>query len=157
MKKNIVSILIIGIIAMVSMSFLSSSVSANGSGSGSISIVKGQLITSNHGRTYEGVTFGLRGFKPGDNRVTSVRIFDIQGKLVGEVFNFDMDYSRGAFWFEVDFNGFKVPKEFTIEVHVSNRKGGGSVTLNSLNAMSTGIDPTGPIDPDETILIVRYP
>lgn len=155
MKKYIVSILFIGLIAMILMSFQSSASGSNSSGSSSLSIIKGNVFYGHHHRV-EGVTFGIRGFKPNENEVTSVKVFDTAGNLVGEVIEFEQHYSHGAFWFEVEFDHLRVPAEFTIEVHVRIGSGSGTITISTLSAKAT-VPPPTPTDPDETVLIVRYP
>jgi hypothetical protein len=160
MKKNIVSLLFIGFIAMVSMSFQPSANGSDSSGS-SLSIIKGDVLYGHHDRV-EGVTFGLRGFKPGENEIISVKVFDTAGIFIGEIIEFESEDSRGdhgAYWFEVEFEKLRVPATFYIVVRVSLGSASGTVTVSggSTFSMFALAPPPTPTDPDETTLIVRYP
>lgn len=154
MKKKITAILFIGVIALISMGFQTTYEGNDNTGHSSITIVKGQIIKSDRHHDWDLVTFGLDGYKPHRDAIVYVDILDQDGQSVGEV-DYDMIRHAGrTYWFAVDLRDFDNIKEFTLVVRVSSKKGisdGGSVTVSSY------LRAEAPIDPDETILILKYP
>jgi len=155
MKKKISAFLLIGVIALISMGFRSQ-VNIGSSGSGSvIEIVKGQVVDVNNDDIWDFVTFGLDVKNPGKYAIASIEIFDRKGELIGTATNLTNLSQGKVSWYSIDLESFRIRKNFTLEVHVASVK---FLELNSLTTMAAGGNTGGaPIDPEETILIVKYP
>ncbi len=169
MKKNIVSLLFIGFIAMISMSFQPSASGINGSGSGFISLfsIHGHADDGN----WEAATFKLDGFNNQTDVITYVEVLNAQGIQVGEVDHPDGRYNNEnnpkLYKVVIDLERYGLPSElkhhhnnggehvpFYLKIHILSSNGMVSTFARTTNATPP---PTSPTDPDETILIVRYP
>jgi len=158
MKKKIATVVFVGVIALISMGFKTVS-SGNDFPDGSkISIIKGSVYNSDRDRDWEMVTFGLSGLNC-DEYVAFVNIFDKGGDLICTIDDLDEswdteDNHSQVSWYAVNLNKYRIRRDFILEVHV---KGEGSAT-SVRNMLSNTINADGPpIDPEETILIVKYP
>ena len=158
MKKKIAIIFFIGAIASVSMGFRSQSTGDGLSGDTQVQIVKGVVTNSDRDKYWENVTFGLSALNSHDY-ISYVEIFDRKGRSIGEVDDPQESDQRGSnhhdiTWYSIDLNDFFISGNFTLEVHVqSGRSGSHLISTLTMTANSAG----APIDPDETILIVKYP
>jgi hypothetical protein len=155
MKKKIASIIFIGVTALISMGFQTASPGNDNSGFTGVKIIKGEVINSDGDNSWDLVTFGLQGFAPGRDALAFVEILDKKGGVVGQVFDLSGVDMKGTTWYEVDLQNLRVPKEFTLEVHLVTRKWWdiNSISVQANNGSAGAI----PIDPEETILIVKYP
>lgn len=155
MKKKILSVIFIGVIAMVSMGFRTSSPGSDGSGLVGVQAVK-VGVTYDESGDFDAATFYLTGFRPGQHVVTEVVVLDKHGESLGSILLPEGVAFKGDYWFNIDLENFKMGlrKEFSLEIHVYNKR-----LLDSTIVMAAAIGTTdpAPIEPDETILIVRYP
>ncbi|MFA5814138.1 MAG: hypothetical protein WC865_00760 [Bacteroidales bacterium] len=156
MKKKITTILFIGVIALISMGFRSQCTGDDFSGGSTITIIKGEVINSDKDKDWDGVTFGLAGLNPKKEYIVYAEILDQKGAPIGQTDDLTSLLSiQGVSWYAIDLSHFKIHKEFTLEVHVL---GGEGRILNNLSTLAIDTKSTGaPIDPEETILIVKYP
>ncbi len=161
MKKKISTILLIGIISMISMGFQSSSSVNVTSQHSSLKIVKGDLVKSDKHHDWKMVTFGLKGYNTKRYQLAYVNIINKFGDLMARVEDFSTLDSKGnsVDWFGINLDDLDVPRDFFLEVHVSSKKG--SVVNSFYGAMfslAASVDgSTSPNDPDETVLILKYP
>lgn len=148
-----------GILISVSMGFRSPA-SGDGETPGSkIEIIKGVVTDSDHDSAWDEVTFGLTGLTGLDYTIVSIDLFDKKGRFIASVI-MDSDLDKVGEdgengWFSIDLNQYKVHKEFTMAVRVKSISNTTPKVSSSLSAASLAAAP--PIEPDETILIVKYP
>lgn len=159
MKKKISTILFIGVIALISMGFRSQSTGSDFSGGSTITMIKGVSINSDRDRYWEKVTFGLSGLNSHDY-ISFVEIFDKKGGHICTVYDLQESYEKRfnldeISWYSIDLNEYFIHGDFTLEVHVTDSKSG--IPNNLLSIAAIGKTRGAPIDPDETILIVKYP
>ncbi len=155
MKKKILSVLFIGVIAMASMGFRTSSAGSDSSGLSGVQAVK-VGVTYDASGNFDAAAFYLTGFRPGQHVVTEVVVLDKHGDMVGSILMPEGVIVKGNFMFTIDLKNCNIGqnKEFSLEIHVYNKRLLDSTIVLAAAGMST--DPA-PIEPDETILIVRYP
>jgi hypothetical protein len=155
MKKNVVSVFLIVVISLISMSFRSSSSVDNSAGYGTLKILKGTLINSDKDKGWDLVTFGIDGFNFKKDVVSQVNFLDKQGSVIAVSESFTSWSEGGDSWYAIDLDHIKLPKEFILEVHVVSLKWWNSSSVFMVTDAKSPI--TAPIDPEETILIVKYP
>jgi hypothetical protein len=154
--KNKIASIIIGVLSVVSMGYSSTSIAGDPDGLSSISILKGTVMNTDHDSHWEVVNFGIDGFDQHRDEVVLVEILSKNGRLLGRVANpIQTNLKDGQPWYVINLDEFKVNKEFYLEIHVVKKR---LTDLNGLSATAnTGSAAEAPIDPEETILIVKYP
>jgi hypothetical protein len=154
MKIKIATI-IIGVLFVISMGYSSSSKVGDPNGLSLISIIKGTVINTDRDSHWEVVTFGIKGLDHQYDEVTLVEVFSKKGRLLGRFENPVPVFRQKESWYAINLDGFRLNNEFYLEIHVAKRMvidyGDLSETIRTRNATDN------PIDPEETILIVKYP
>lgn len=112
-----------------------------------VEIVKGFVVDFDKDEVWDMVTFGLDG--PDSYLVISVDVVSLDGDFIGRVTSPEPYMKDKASWYMINFAGLKVPTDFNLVVHVRKFKGGKSDLLGAAAAP--------PNDPEETVLIVKYP
>jgi hypothetical protein len=156
MKKKIPTFLFFGVIFMISMGFRSQPAGEDFSGGSAIRIIKGEVINSDKDKYWESLTFGLVGLNK-EYSISAIEFLDKKGRSIGWVDDLTelRIMRRGISWYSIDLNGFKIKHEFTMVVHIMSNASG---VIDFLSALAATSNSGGsPIDPDETILIVKYP
>jgi hypothetical protein len=154
MKTKVFTLVMIGLFGFASMGFRPAAQEGNGNGT-AVTIVKGEVYSTDKGNTWDEVTFGLKNMIPGTDYIVYIEFFDKHGRSLGITDQYDPMVSTkedGTNWYMVNLEGFKVHHEFTMEVHVYT----GSF-LGSLSSTGTFDINAAPIGPGETVLIVKYP
>lgn len=156
MKRKIASTLLIGVIALFSMGFRSQGNGHDFSKGDKISIVKGSVFNSDRDRQWESVTFGLKGFNPDVYMISSLEILTKGGELIGMIDNLtSIGIVKKTYWYSADLEKFKIQKDFSLLVHIVRIN---SSFIDDISTMANDEKAgTAPIDPEETILIVKYP
>jgi hypothetical protein len=155
MKKKVVSVFVIVIMSLISMGFRSSLAVDNSADHVTLKILKGTLINSDRDKSWDMVTFGIDGFNFKKDVVSQVNILDKQGSVIAVSENFRVWSEEGDSWYAIDLDDIKLPKEFLLEVHVVSRTWWN--LYDNLTVTDAKSPITAPIDPEETILIVKYP
>jgi hypothetical protein len=156
MKKRIATLVVVGIFSLVSMGFRTP-ISGNELPEGSaITIVKGQVYNTDHDRYWEYVTFGVTGWDRDRYVVAFVDIFDRDGGFIARV-DEPESYkdSYRTDWYRISLSRYYIKKDFTLEIHVVPEGHFSSTYFSRLAAIPNAGG--APIDPEETILIVKYP
>lgn len=161
MKKKIVTLLLTGLVGMVLMGFRTPSTEPIGGGNHDITYIKGSAFDQNQDGYYELITFGLLKFNPARYAVAFIQLDGPDG-AIGEILLPQGEKADNVYWYAVNVSGFRIPVmdgkneyQFSATVRVVSQQWlkfntdfSGSKALNSNGA---------PNDPEETILIVRYP
>lgn len=159
MKKHIKSIILCGFVSFFVMGIQAQNCKndndLDNSANSKVEIIKGTAVDFNNDGVWDFVTFGLDA--PGSYKISTVELGDKNGNGLVEVGSFSSFSKEGEIWYLINLNDFDTPKDFTLRIHVVKLKGsktGGS----ELSATAAGSGTTAlPIDPEETILIVKYP
>jgi hypothetical protein len=156
MKKRIASILIVfGLFVTVS-GFRAPFDRNEGSGGIVLTVLKGTVSKTDFDKYWDVVTFGLEGLKANSYKILSVEVWDRAGSLIGEVDAYTrIGKEDNPAWFKADLNGLNLRKDFYLVVHVWSNKLSSKDSFE-LMAQDRG-ETDAPIDPEETVLIVKYP
>lgn len=157
MKKNITAILLIGIFSWITIGAQAQR-SKDGDNNSPVKIVPGKVSTSSDSKLWDFATFGLEG--PASYTVSYVEI--VPGELGegGDAVAVSIPEGHrqaGVTWFGIDLNGAGLESDgdFYLRIHVVKRNvvdyGSNNLTIGTLAARPV------PIDPDETVILIRYP
>jgi hypothetical protein len=158
MKKSITTIMFIGLFAWLTVDlqaqFWNGHNDHGNGGSASIEIIKGK--PNKHHGVWESVSFGLDA--PKSYSVVSVEVLDSDGvNALAEYSNFFPYRRNGDTWYNINIEDLRLRGTFHLRITIVNSKDGSttvaSTLLRSLSIAST----SAPIEPDETVLIVKFP
>lgn len=136
---------------MVTMGFRPQFTSTDSAGTTTLSLVKGSLTIADR-KYWDVVTFGISGMDV-EQYVSYVEVLDYKERLVDVIYDPDQLKSlAGVEWFKIDMGDYKMFKEFYLRVHILGGSGG-PITVSKLAVAKQG----APIDPEETIIIVKFP
>ncbi len=158
MKKKIVSLLFISLIALISMSFSTTSTDDNSVKGSALTIYKGELVKSHHGGTWESVAFGVSGLSS-RQYIAFAEITTVNGEPICIVNDFERFENESSShdrisWYNIELGEYEIHGVFRLLIHI---KGGKSVSP-IFSAFAIGQGASGiPTDPDETVLTIRYP
>jgi|WetSurMetagenome_2_1015567.scaffolds.fasta_scaffold377988_1 hypothetical protein len=156
MKKIVTTIIFIGAISLFSMGIRPQSPEVSVSQGSTVSIEKGYVINCDRDRDWEGVTFGISGLDQTEYEIAYVEILDKKGGSIAKIDNIRMyRFDGDSYWYYVDLTYFRIRKDFTLVVHVISGIEPDSNTTSTFAAKKNAGG--SPNDPDETILIVKYP
>jgi|GEM_PF-1470795 len=129
-----------------------------------VKAVKGRVYDLNHDGSYDYVLFGIKKYAPSDHfRVNKVEIYDLQGRLLKVIHHFRQFSLGTTSWYAADIGGIPPVSDFVMKIYVKMKKGRGSSEAMSIvqpgdGGNGSGDPPDdGPGDPDETILVLKYP
>jgi hypothetical protein len=156
MKKRSLALFVLGAITLLSMGFRTPEIGSEYTGDSDVKIVKGTVTNSDSDRFWDYLTFGLEGFNPNKQEITLVEILDSDGNLISRINTlFTTGKEDDITWFQTDMNELGIHKDFYLEVHIGQRSRPGSDQI--LPSALDKSPPAAPNDPEETILIVKYP
>ena len=129
-----------------------------------VTAVKGRVYDLNHDGSYDYALFGIMNFDSSDHfRVNKVEIYDLQGRLLKVIHNFWQVSFETTSWYVADVRGIPSVSDFIMKIFIKTKKGKGSTGVMSMVQPGDGSngsdDPPGdgPGDPNETILVLKYP
>ncbi len=159
MKKHIKSIILCGFVSFFVMGIQAQNCKndndLDNSANTPVEIIKGTVIDFNNDGVWDFVTFGLDG--PASYKVSTVELGDENGNMLVEIGSFSSFSKEGEAWYVINLNDIKTPMDFTLRVHVVKHKAS-KTDGSDLSATAAGTGTTAlPLDPEETILIVKYP
>ena len=154
MNRKLQVLILLGVFSMVTMSFMVSAPAVQSSSTAAITIWKGQVYNLDKDRYWEKVTFGMSGADPEDYFVM-VKILDKQGRLITIADNFDLVEGKYLNWYSLELEDYNINQDFYLEIHFVYKTACQLQisTLSSFDTRAAG----SPIDPEETVLIVKYP
>jgi hypothetical protein len=148
--------IVVIIAALMGVSTLTASAdsnkSMNGTPGGPVTIVKGYIYDWGNDGTWDLLTFGFIG--PRFAHVTYIELTDLNGKFIGRIDQLSYLGGMGITWFGVQLGKHGIKGDFLMKIHVSTRKGGivAPIYLRSA-ANGSGV----PEDPEETIIVIKWP
>jgi hypothetical protein len=149
MKKNLVKIVFIGVISMVAMSIQAQHHDNHNSDKSKIKIIQGKVVADGHHHNWDYVTFGLD--SPDSYQISSVLIRDEKtGEILATINDLDSKRNHGITWYRIDLDELDFSGDFTLEIHISN-------VLDTTSGIGIMAKAISPIDPDETVILIRYP
>ena len=120
---------------------------------GNLTIVKGQLVDFGNDGSWDLLSFGVWGTRKSGYQVTRVEITSLDGTEVfvklTDFFNFK---DNGLNWYVLSLGGYDVPEEFLTRIYVKKPNGG--IVLMAAPADEGGGNDN---DPDETVIVVKWP
>jgi len=118
-----------------------------------VKVVKGMALDFNFDGSWDCVSFGLLG-----NRfsVSAVEILDTQQNSIATVDLSSTFPQHGFAWYFVDLKEYKVPQNFLLKIHLSDRNFSG-LTDSAVSTLRLMAEGDGTNDPEETVIIVKYP
>lgn len=156
MKKNIAILLLTGVFAFGSMGFLNHRSGTNGTGDYTLRIIKGNAYYSDTDKCWEFATFGVTGMNNHKNVVSFVDVYDAAGGYIARIDDLSIFEDKGRIeWFRLDLRSYDIETDFSLEIHVFSARDSNSSSNSRLNDKAN--TNSAPIDPEETILIVKYP
>jgi hypothetical protein len=153
MKRRL-SVLAIGVFAVALMGFSTVTPIKQSLSTTDITIIKGAVYNTDDDRYWEMVTFGMSGGDPEDYSVY-VNVLDRRGNLIDVISVSEVHEGREISWYKVDLSRYRISKVFYLEIHFVFRSC--EDDLNTFNALSKLAQTDAPVDPEETVLIVKYP
>lgn len=148
MSKRIIGIILVGILSLAAVDcWAQCKVTAP------VKLVKGQVVNNDHDKYWDLVTFGIEGSS--SYEVSYVEILGENGKCCGIVYSPEVICSNQVTWYAVSLEEFKVPNDFFLKIHIIKKC---DLPFDGISVSAANSGPgTSPIDPEETILIVKYP
>jgi len=152
MKTKFIAIIVAGLMGLGTLTASAEKIPSNGcSPGGPITIVKGDMYDwGNDG--WDMVTFGVIG--PRWAKVTYVELTELDGKPIGPVDQISYLGGYGINWYCVQLGKHGIKGDFLMKIHVSTKKGGVAAPVY-IRAADPGSDE--PKDPEETIIVVKWP
>jgi hypothetical protein len=153
MKKSLKLLTVAGIFTLICMGF-STQPTAGDPTLTKYTIVKGQVYNYDRDKGWDLVTFGIDG-KLDEDSYIYVNLLDRHGNFLCTVNEFRTYKTNGICWYAVNLDSFGLKQDFYLEIHVAGIVSAGTLSATSL---ASGIVKNGaPIDPEETVIIVKYP
>lgn len=118
---------------------------------GSFGIIKGHLIDKGNDGVWDVLSFGLKSGISNGYRVTKVEVFQNENEIA--TFSDFGDFKdNGTSFYFLDISDLGIVGDFYTRIFIKD-KFGGLITL----AAAAVSDGTTPEDPDETVIVVRWP
>ncbi len=126
----------------------------NRTATGAYTVVKGQIIDLGNNGSWDYLTFGVLSDKGLKAKVKRIVFTDVTGAIkVAEINDLFSFRDNGASWYFISLRQFDLPTEFLTRIYIDTKEGG-VVLERVVQADGTG---GGPIDPDETVIVVKWP
>ncbi len=121
---------------------------------GAYSVIKGRIADWGNNGSWDFLSFGVLSDKGMKARVNRIVITDLSGEQVfAEIQDFFSFRDNGASWYFVGLRQYNLPAEFKTWIYIST-KDGGEVLMREAQGDGSG---GTPIDPDETVIVVKWP
>jgi hypothetical protein len=117
---------------------------------GSYTVIKGQLLDKGNDGTWDVLSFALKSDKVSSFEVTKVEVE--QGKLSETYYDLGKFKDNGTSWFFLDISDLEIEGQFTTRIYIKDQFGG--IIMMAAAAIGEG---TSPGDPDETVIVVKWP
>jgi hypothetical protein len=154
MKNKIITTIIIGVLIWFPIiTQAQSNYNDRKDDKSGVHLIKGKVLDSNHDGVWDLVTFGLKGSKL--YSVTYVDVFTSSGKFLGTISELENHRRDGITWYSIDLDDFKATDEFYLSIHIV--KGNSFPDIFSDLALVRTLTAISPNDPEETVIIVKYP
>ncbi|HBB93289.1 MAG: hypothetical protein A2X22_13725 [Bacteroidetes bacterium GWF2_49_14] len=153
MKIKIVFAWIFALLMLGPVVTASRSDDGNRTATGTYTIIKGQILDLGNNGSWDYLTFGVLSDHGSKACVNRIVITDLEGRKVAEIKDLYSFRDNGASWFFISLREFDLPFEFKTYIYIKTRDRGVVVQREALYSSTT----RGPIDPDETVIVVRWP
>ncbi|MFA6127353.1 MAG: hypothetical protein WC699_08620 [Bacteroidales bacterium] len=151
MKKNIAVLLFIGIMTWIPIGSPSQN-SHDDNKSSKVVVVSGGV--SSHDGKWEIATFGLDG--PASYHVYAVELRNESEGPQSVEFEFEKR-QNGITWYSIDLKETNTTYNFNLIIHFGKKKGSAPVETDFFSSVFSLVRGTSPNDPDETVVILKYP
>ena len=155
MKTKFIAIFVAALVGLGTVTASADNVKSKGCspGGGPVTIVKGDIYDWGNDGTWDMVTFGVLG--PRWAKILYVELTDLDGNLIGPVDQISYLGGYGIQWYCVQLGKHGIVGDFKMKIHVSTKRGGVAAPLY-INAADDGSGEP-PKDPEETIIVVKWP
>jgi hypothetical protein len=119
--------------------------------SGSYTIVKGRIYDNDRHSNWDCLSFGVIAPRESRFRVSSIEITDLSGKVVAVIDDFYKFRDDGTSWYFVSLRNRNIPAQFLTRIHITSGRGWGVTLLRDIQGDGS------PTDPDETVVVVKWP
>jgi len=152
MKTRLIAVMMIALFGFSSVLVKADGFRRDQNWEGTVKIIKGVLVDIDGDHSWDYLTFSVVGL--GRLDVKSVELADLNQDFITEASLYQIGGRPGRIDYVVDLKN-KVSGDFLTKIHISKRGHGSSspATLDGMRVIS-GIEPG---DPEETIIVIKWP